>query len=75
MRSSVLKKVEQSKKSGAGGSNLSELDNIILDVIGRESSYLNGLDQDDEAPTFRTHQPRGEPSQGFQLFYSLLYLQ
>ena len=52
MRSSVMKKVENSKKTGAGGSELSDLDNIILDVIGKDSTYLNGLGQDDQPPSF-----------------------
>jgi len=52
MRTSVMKKVENSKKTGSGGSELTDLDNIVLDVIGKDSSYLNGLGQDDEAPTF-----------------------
>lgn len=65
MRSSVLKKVEASKKTGAEGSKLSDLDNIILDVIGRDTSYVNGLNQDDEAPNFSMQRQGGETSQGY----------
>ena len=64
MRASAVRKVEKSNQSGAGGSKLTELDNIILDVIGRESSYLNGLNQADEAPAFGAQSLRPGTSRG-----------
>ena len=61
MRSSVLKKVQNNNKTGSEGLELTELDNIILDVIGRDSPYLTGLGQEDEPPRFST---RKGPSEG-----------
>ena len=41
IRRSTIKKVSESKKTGAGGSEqLSELDETVLDILGRESANL-----------------------------------
>ena len=41
IRRSTIKKVSESKKTGAGGSGqLSELDETVLDILGRESANL-----------------------------------
>ena len=34
----------------AGGKPLTDLDNVVLDIIGRDSVYLKGLQQPDDAP-------------------------
>ena len=39
-------------KSGEGGSELTELDNIVLDTIGRESSNVKALAVQDIVPNF-----------------------
>ena len=41
IRQSTIKKVSESKKTGVGGSGqLSELDETVLDILGRESANL-----------------------------------
>jgi len=42
MRKSTIAKFSDLKKTGAAGDNLSEIDNLILDIIGRDSAALNG---------------------------------
>lgn len=46
LRRSVIEKTKNSKKSGAGGSILTKLDNIVLDIIGRETALMNGIKKD-----------------------------
>ena len=55
LKQKTTKKVQASSKTGSGGSTLTELDNVILDCINAESSYLTGLGQEDDAPAFGTH--------------------
>jgi len=52
MKRSVTQKLESSNQTGAKGSKLTELDHIVIDVIGRDSTYLNGLGEEDEPPKF-----------------------
>ena len=45
-----MKKRNDGRKTGAAGQQLTSLDNIVLDIIGQDSAYLQGLHQNDEAP-------------------------
>jgi len=40
------------QKTGAAGKPLTELDNLILDVIGRESAYVKGIANKSAPPSF-----------------------
>jgi anti-sigma28 factor (negative regulator of flagellin synthesis) len=51
VRSTKKKKVNN-ESTGAAPATMTEVDEVILDVIGRDSAALNGLGQDDDAPTF-----------------------
>lgn len=51
MKRGTMKKVQLSNQTGEGGSSrLTELDEAILDIIGRESAYLNGTGLEDDLP-------------------------
>ena len=52
LRRCVVQKFTKSMKSGEGGSELTELDNIVLDTIGRESSNVKALAVQDIVPNF-----------------------
>ena len=53
IRRATLKKVSESKKTGAGGSGeLTELDETVLDVLGRESTNLEPVKVDDSDIVF-----------------------
>ena len=52
MRRATMKKKNEGNQTGAAGQTLTQLDNIILDVIGQDSSYLQGLHQRDDPPVF-----------------------
>ncbi len=52
MKRRTQKKVADSKKTGAKGCTLTELDNIILDIIGRDTLTSTGLGLQDDEPFF-----------------------
>ena len=53
IRRSTIKKVSESKKTGAGGSGqLSELDETVLDILGRESANLEPVKVEDSEIVF-----------------------
>jgi hypothetical protein len=52
LRHCVVQKFTKSIKSGEGGSELTELDNIVLDTIGWESSNVKALAVQDIVPNF-----------------------
>lgn len=39
-------------KTGAGGQYLSEIDHVVLDILGRDSAYLNGVGKKAGPPNF-----------------------
>ncbi len=47
---------QQIGKTGAGGQIFSEIDNIVLDILGRDSAYLNGVGKKSGPPNFGGHQ-------------------
>ena len=48
IRRSTLKKVSESKKTGSGGSGeLTELDETVLDILGRESANMEPVKVED----------------------------
>ena len=50
---SALKKVSESKKTGAGGSGeLTELDETVLDILGRESANIEPVKVEDSDIVF-----------------------
>ena len=53
IRRSTVKKVTDSKKTGAGGSGeLTELDETVLDVLGRESANIEPVNVEDSDIVF-----------------------
>jgi hypothetical protein len=52
LRRQTLNKFIESKKTGAGGSTLTALDNIILDIVGRDSVKINALNIEDSPVVF-----------------------
>ena len=53
IRRSTIKKVSESKKTGAGGNGqLSELDETVLDILGRESANLEPVKVEDSEIEF-----------------------
>jgi hypothetical protein len=40
------------ESTGAAPAMLTKVDEVIMDIIGSDSAALNGLGQDDDAPTF-----------------------
>lgn len=53
IRRSTIRKVSESKKTGAGGSRqLSELDETVLDILGRESANLEPVKVEDSEILF-----------------------
>ena len=54
IRRSTIKKVSESKKTGAGGrGQLSELDETVLDILGRESANLEPVKVEDSEIVFK----------------------
>jgi hypothetical protein len=49
---STKKKKFSNESTGAAPVTMTELDEVILDIIGRDSAALSGLGQEDEPPTF-----------------------
>ena len=51
----VRTKIRHSKKTGSEGSKLTELDNLVLDAVGRDSPYMTGIDSNatDPQPSIR----------------------
>jgi len=55
IRRSTIKKVSDSKKTGAGGSGqLFELDETVLDILGRESANLEPVKVEDTDIVFES---------------------
>ena len=50
------KKVSDSKKTGAGGSELTELDDTVLDILGRESANLEPVKVEDTPIVFESEE-------------------
>jgi hypothetical protein len=48
----TLRKVSESKQTGSGGSKLTRVDHVVLDIIGKESAHMAGLNLPDERPSF-----------------------
>ena len=51
------KKKFNNETTGQAPKMLTEVDEVILDIIGRDSAALSGLGQDDDAPTFGARDP------------------
>ena len=52
LKRKAVKKYNDGKKTGAAGSKLTELDNIVLDIVGRESVKINALNIEDTPISF-----------------------
>ncbi len=52
LKNGVLKRYRASLKSGAQGDSLSPLDNLVMDILGRDSPKVKGVDIDDMAVNF-----------------------
>ena len=64
MKRPVRAKYLALQKSGAGGQSLSELENLVLDVVGRDSAYMNGIPNKAGPPSFAKQQtPRQNSTQ------------
>ncbi|XP_047143242.1 uncharacterized protein LOC105845462 isoform X2 [Hydra vulgaris] len=50
IKRSTMRKVSLGKQTGSGGVLLSKLDNTVLSILGKNSAYLQGLNQDDDLP-------------------------
>ena len=60
MKRSTTKKVQLNNQTGQGGSNqLTDLDEAVLDIIGRDSVYLNGTGLEDDRPVLSSPLPSG----------------
>lgn len=59
----MRRKVRESNQTGSGGTKLTELDNLILDAIGRDSPYMTGIDRgaDDPPPSVHSSQSNLPP--------------
>jgi hypothetical protein len=62
-KSKTLKKFEKAKKSGSEGIQLSRLDNLVLDIIGRDSVQLTGLGIEDFRPSQASAAPFDDSSE------------
>ena len=56
IRRGTIKKVSDSKKTGAGGSELTELDDTVLDILGRESANLGPVKVEDTPIVFESEE-------------------
>ena len=56
IRRGTIKKVSESKKTGAGGSELTELDDTVLDILGRESANLEPVKVEDTPIVFESEE-------------------
>jgi hypothetical protein len=54
IKKSSMTKYQNSLKSGAGGFKLTELDECVMDVLGRESANVKGLELPDLEMSFPT---------------------
>ena len=59
LRRQTLSKFSESKKTGAAGSTLTTLDNIIMDIVGRDSVKVNALSIDDSPVVFNQMATQG----------------
>jgi hypothetical protein len=50
LKRGTMRKVDEGRKTGAAGQKLSALDDMVLNIIGRDSVYLKGLEQPDDPP-------------------------
>ena len=48
----TIEKADMAKKSGAGGVVLTRVENLVLDAIGKDGAYLNGVGFQAPYPTF-----------------------
>jgi hypothetical protein len=46
------KKKDKADSTGQAPPNYTELDEIILDIIGKDSAAMQGLGQEDDGPSF-----------------------
>ena len=53
MKRSTMNKVNDSKRTGSGGTKLTPLDHIILDIVGMDSAQMTGLGLPDDGPIFQ----------------------
>ena len=56
IRRGTIKKVSDSKKTGARGSELTELDDTVLDILGRESANLEPVKVEDTPIVFESEE-------------------
>ena len=59
LRRQTLSKFSESKKTGAAGSTLTTLDNIIMDIVGRDSVKVNALSIEDSPVVFNQMATQG----------------
>ena len=60
------------QKSGSGGQSLTELDNLVLDVVGRESAFMKGINNKSGLPSFaKTSKPSQTSDQNSTLMSDL----
>ena len=55
-------KVIENQRTGSGGQKLTPLDEVVLDVIGRDSAYVTGLNIRDHPPDFAVQDRGDEPN-------------
>ena len=55
-----MKRYQESLKSGAEGKDLSKLDNLVMDILDRESPKIKGLDVDDMRVHFGPQETNSE---------------
>jgi hypothetical protein len=60
LKNSVMKRYQESLKSGAEGKDLSKLDNLVMDILDRESPKIKGLDVDDMRVHFGPQETNSE---------------
>ena len=48
----TVEKADNAAKSGAGGIVLSRVENLVLDAIGKDGAYLNGIGNEAPYPRF-----------------------
>jgi hypothetical protein len=59
LRRQTVNKFNESKKTGAAGSTLSTLDNIVMDIVGRNSVKVNALNIEDSPVVFNQSTTQG----------------
>ena len=50
LKRATKKKLDESQRTGAGGSELSKLDKIVADVLGVDGPHMTGLGLNDDDP-------------------------